>query len=117
MTAKKTGLDEQEQDYLAMREARQDHAIALLKEYFKREDCETPRQRARFAKACGTTWGNLQQISQKQRTIPFWLAVNLDRESNGELPLTEMCTDSIDQRHAIDWAHLRKAMRRKPTKA
>lgn len=107
---------EQEQDFLREREARVDRVIALLREFFKREDLETKRQRDRFAKACGTTWGNLQQIIQRQRNIPVWLAINLDRESGGELPMTELSIE-VDPRHAIDWEYVRKAMRRKIAKA
>jgi len=58
----------------------------------------------------------LQQIIQRQRNIPPWLAVNLDRESDGELPMTELSVE-VDPRHRIDWEHIRKAMRRKAAKA
>lgn len=106
----------EERDFLAEREARVDRVIALLRKFFEREDLETKRQRERFAKRCGTTWGNLQQIIQRQRNIPVWLAVNLDRESDGELPMTELSVE-VDPRHRIDWEYVRKSMRRKAAKA
>lgn len=94
---------------------RKARAIEALRNYLDVAELDSKRQRERFAKACGTTWGNLQQILQGQRSIGLWLAINLDRESGGALDMVELFTEA-DPRHRIDWEYVRKTLRRKPSK-
>lgn len=111
MASGETDVEKQTDDE-ADRASRVEAAIAALRQFFQKEDLETRKQRERFAKKCGTSWLYLQQVIQGQRNISPWLAVNLDRESNGELDMTELAIE-VDPRHRIDWPYVRRAMRRK----
>lgn len=96
---------------------RREHAMAELQRFFDEEETiESRRQRERFCKRCGTSWANMKQIMRGDRSIAPWLAINLDRESGGKLKMEELCVE-VDPRHKIDWDYVRKALRRKPTKA
>ncbi|MBX9755846.1 MAG: hypothetical protein K2X80_13910 [Pseudomonadaceae bacterium] len=110
------GVAAEQAEWEEQAKLRKAKAIEALRKYLDLAELDSRRQRVRFAQACGTTWGNMQQILQAQRSMSLWLAVNLDRESDGALDMTEMFVES-DPRHKVDWEHVRKAMRRKPTKA
>ncbi|MEB3753809.1 hypothetical protein [Acinetobacter sp. MD2(2019)] len=44
-----------------------------------------------FAKACGTTLGNLQQIIYVNKKCSAELAINIDKASNGEVSCDLLC--------------------------
>lgn len=68
-----------------------------LKSYFYRME---KTERKSFAEKCETTVGQLQQIISKNRTCNPGLAINLDRESAGEILCDELCPN-------VDFAYLR----------
>ena len=61
--------------------------------------------REEFAAACGTTYPLLKQVGYGARPCSVTLAVNIDRETGGEIRMEDLCPDRID------WAYIRKAMR------
>jgi len=60
-------------------------------------------ERDAFAKKCGTSWAYLKQVSYGNKACQAWLAVNLERESNGILKCEEICSEDVD------WAYIRSA--------
>ncbi|SER37450.1 MULTISPECIES: hypothetical protein [Pseudomonas] len=77
--------------------------IARLR-YFLKEHLFNGTQREAFAKRIGTSHAYLRQILANNRSIPIWMAVNMDRETNGFLDMRVMT--SGDGKHAIDWTYL-----------
>lgn len=98
---------------IAERDVRKQNAIASLRAFFGSEEMDTKRRRAAFVTKCGTTWNHMQQVMQGERNVAPWLAINLDRESGGQLDMTALTVEA-DERHRIDWLYVRTAMRRKP---
>lgn len=54
-----------------------------------------------FAKKCQTTVGQLKQVAYGNRRAGAGLAINLDRETGGQVTCEELRPD-------IDWAYLRQ---------
>lgn len=61
---------------------------------------KTTEDQAQFARACGTTIGYLRLIAYGKRRCGESLAINIDRESSGQVSLDEMRPD-------VDWEHVR----------
>lgn len=90
----------------ATRDLRRSRAVKKLRDYMAAEGIRGLAQKTKFARALGTTPGQLNQIVQGHRSISVWLAIKLDRMSSGALPMEEMHVET-DDRHAIDWDHVR----------
>ena len=97
----------------AERAARQEAAIEQLRSFFASERMDSKRRRAEFAEKCGTSWAHLQQCMRGKRLIAPWLAVNLDRESGGELDMTLLSVEAATK-DRIDWNYIRTEMRKNP---
>lgn len=65
----------------------------------------TPAERADFADRCGTTVGHLNNIAYDDKTCGEDLAVRIDRESGGKVPVESLRPD-------VDWAYLRGTAKR-----
>lgn len=61
------------------------------------------KEREEFAVRIGTTYKHLQQIAYGNRPCNPVYAVNIDRETGGQVPMQEMCPE-------IDWDHVFSAM-------
>lgn len=74
------------------------NAIPKLREYVN----SLPDQAAKeeFASRCGTTLGMLRQIAGGFRPASEAVAINIDRESDGQVPCEEIRPD-------VDFAYLR----------
>lgn len=53
-----------------------------------------------FASKCGTTFGHLNNVAYGHRSCGEDLAINIDRESDGKVPVETTRPD-------VDWAYLR----------
>lgn len=60
----------------------------------------SPAQKADFAARCETTAPMLSQVAGGHRRAGESLAINIDRESNGVVPVESLRGD-------VDWAYLR----------
>lgn len=60
----------------------------------------TLKERAALAERCGTTAAHLRNVSYGDRTCGESLAINLERESGGEITCEDLRPD-------VDWAYLR----------
>lgn len=69
-----------------------------LHAYIKKLDRDELDQ---FANRCKTTAGQLKQVAYGNRRAGAGLAVNLDRETGGQVTCEELRPD-------IDWAYLRQ---------
>lgn len=58
-------------------------------------------ERAAFATRCGTTAGHLRNISYGYKPCGESLAVNIDRESAGQVPAEKLAPE-------VDWEYLRR---------
>jgi DNA-binding transcriptional regulator YdaS (Cro superfamily) len=76
-----------------------------LKSYFYELSIE---DREKFAKACGTTVGQLTQIMGNHRNCNPSLAINIERESNGKVICNDLCPN-------VDFDYLRQSRVTKPT--
>jgi len=50
-------------------------------------------ERVAFAKRCGTTYGHLRNIAYTEKTCAETLALNIERESGGAVPLSALRPD------------------------
>lgn len=57
-------------------------------------------EREAFARRCGTTIGHLRNVAYGYKPASETLAINVDRESRGEVPVEELRPD-------VDWEYLR----------
>jgi hypothetical protein len=72
-----------------------------LKQYLRQLD---PSARPLFAKRCGTTYAYLKQVANRKKPCSETLAMNIDMESGGLVPVETMRPDLIKQ-----WAWIRRA--------
>lgn len=75
---------------------RKDKLLAFLKRL-------SPSEKEAFAERVGTTMGQLSQIAYGQRPCNTNYAVNIDRETKGEVPMQEMHPE-------LDWDHVFSAL-------
>ena len=68
-----------------------------LKSYWDRLDIP---QRKALAERCGTTFGHLRNVAYGYKPASESLAINLDRETGGQVPCETVRPD-------VDWAYLR----------
>jgi hypothetical protein len=57
-------------------------------------------ERHAFAAKCGTTWGHLRNIAYGYKPCGESLGINIDRETDGQVTVENMCPDA-------DWAYIR----------
>jgi DNA-binding transcriptional regulator YdaS (Cro superfamily) len=81
-----------------------------LKDYFLPLDSEA---RQDFASRCKTTVKQLQNICTNGRVCSPELAINIERESGGKVPVERMAP--IAKRIRVDWAYIRGTRRAKRT--
>lgn len=62
--------------------------VSLLKQFLKPMGKE---EKIAFAKKCGTTLGNLNQIIYSTTPCSASLAISIDRESEGAVPCDDLC--------------------------
>lgn len=79
---------------------RKDKLLAFLKRL-------TADEKEQFAHRVGTTLGQLSQIAYGQRPCNTNYAVNIDRETKGEVPMQEMHPE-------LDWDHVFSALHGSP---
>lgn len=93
-----------------IREQRQKRpGLVALRAYLRKMK---KHEREQFALRCQTTPDHMRLIASATRLIQPWLAVNLDRESGGELNMEELVDDAFEERR-IDWDYImaRKQLR------
>lgn len=78
-------------------------AREALREYVRRIH---PEVRDKFAESIGTSRGQLSQIIHGARPCAVVYAVNIDRLTNGAVPMTGMAPN-------VDWDYVRTALRRR----
>jgi DNA-binding transcriptional regulator YdaS (Cro superfamily) len=66
----------------------------------------TPEQLEDFAKRCGTSAGYLKQVAFYGRKAGETLAINIDRETSGQVRCEDLRPD-------VDWAYLRNSKPKK----
>lgn len=72
---------------------------------------KTVEEQDKFAAACGTSVGYLRQVAYGNRKCGWSLAINIDRESGGQVSLEALRPD-------IDWEHVRsRALRQEAAHA
>lgn len=69
------------------------------------EDLPDLKAKEAFAKRCETTWGFLKLVAYGHRRAGESLAINIDRESAGQVTCEELRPD-------VDWAYLRQSLKR-----
>ncbi len=68
----------------------------------------TVKQQIAFAKKCKTSRGHLRNIINRSATCAEKLAIDLERESAGFIPVEETRED-------VDWAYIRGTAKRRTT--
>lgn len=71
--------------------------VSKLKKYFQSLEVS---ERDNFAISCNTTCGQLNQIIYQHRSCNPVLAIELEKQSGGQILCDELCPD-------VDWEYLR----------